>query len=76
MWGWIIALGIAIIACDAIPPAAPYIGGIIALILVGILESVAWLYGKFTSKETRLTKIETVLIIKNIMPPTLAERGE
>jgi len=38
------------------------------VVLAAILSSVLWMNGKINEVETRLTKIETVLICKNIMP--------
>jgi hypothetical protein len=41
------------------------------IVLGGILASVLWMNSKLNQIETRLTKIETVLILKNIMPPDI-----
>lgn len=50
------------------------------IVLGGILTAVLWMNGKFSSIgdrfneiDKRLVRIETVLIMKNIMPPELAK---
>lgn len=46
------------------------------IVLGGILSSVFWMNHRFTDIETRLTTIETVLIIQKIMPSELAVKGK
>jgi hypothetical protein len=45
-------------------------------ILAGILGAMVWMNGKFNDMEIRLVKIETVLLMKGIMPTELAIKGE
>jgi hypothetical protein len=42
------------------------------VILGAIISSFLWMNGKFNELDNRLTKIETVLIMKNIYPSELA----
>ena len=50
------------------------------IVLGGILTSILWMNGKFNELDRRLYRIETVLVLKGIMPPELAtcyqEKGE
>ena len=43
-----------------------------AMILGGILGAMIWMNGKFNQMEIRLVKIETVLLMKGIMPSEMA----
>lgn len=45
---------------------------VIAALFAGLL----WINTKFNSIETRLTRIETVLILKNIMPNELCVNND
>ena len=42
------------------------------IVLSAILGSVAWMNGKFNDVDRRLVRIETILIVKGIMPDVLA----
>lgn len=42
------------------------------VIMVGILGSFLWMTGKINDIEKKLIRIETVLIMKGIMPPDIA----
>lgn len=42
------------------------------IVLGGLLSCVLWMNSRFNEIETRLKVIETVLIMKNIMPAELA----
>lgn len=47
------------------------------IVLGGILGAMIWMNGKFNDLEIRLVKIETILVIKGIMPSELAaQKGE
>lgn len=46
------------------------------LILGSILGAMVWMNGKFNDMEMRLVKIETVMIMKGIMPTELAVNPE
>jgi len=47
------------------------------IVLAAIFSGFLWVNGKFNDINTRLVRIETVLIMKNIMPQELAkEKGE
>lgn len=43
------------------------------IILGAILSSFLWMHGKFNALENRLTRIETVMILKGIMPDTMVK---
>jgi hypothetical protein len=42
------------------------------MILGGILGAMIWMNGKFNDLDRRLVRIETILIMKGIMPENLA----
>ena len=42
------------------------------IILTGILGSIIWMNGKFNDLDRRLVRIETIMIVKGIMPDILA----
>lgn len=42
------------------------------IILGGILSSLIWMNGKFNDIDRRLVRIETVMIMKGIMPDVFA----
>lgn len=46
------------------------------IILGGILSSLIWMNGKFNDLDRRLVRIETVMIMKGIMPEGLASNEE
>lgn len=46
------------------------------IILGGILTSVLWMNSRFNDMDRRLAKIETVLILKDILPRDLATNKE
>ena len=46
------------------------------VILGGIFSSFLWMNGKFNELEKDMAIIKTVLIMKDIMPKELAEKGE
>lgn len=46
------------------------------IVLGGILGSLLWMNGKFNELDKRLVRIETVLIMKEIMPKELASHHE
>lgn len=46
------------------------------IILGAFAASLLWINGKFNEVETRLTRIETVMIMQNIMPKELALKEE
>jgi hypothetical protein len=46
------------------------------IVLGGILASILWMNSQFNDVKTRLTKIETVLIMQGIMPRELAQKAE
>lgn len=46
------------------------------IILSGILASVLWMNGKFNDVDRRLIRIETVMIMKGIMPEIFAHEYE
>jgi hypothetical protein len=46
------------------------------MILGGIFGAMIWMNGKFNQMEIRLVKIETVLLMKKIMPTEIAKDKE
>lgn len=47
------------------------------IVLGGILGAILWMNGKFNDVDRRLIRIETVLIMKDLMPRELAvKKGE
>ena len=47
------------------------------IVLGGILGAILWVNGKFNDIDRRLVRIETVLIMKDLMPKELAiKKGE
>ena len=46
------------------------------IVLTGILSSLVWMNGKFNEIDKRLVRIETVLIMKDLMPKELAIKNE
>lgn len=46
------------------------------VVLTGILGSVLWMNGKLNGIENRLNIIETVLIMKDVMPKELCGKGQ
>jgi len=46
------------------------------IVLAAIFSGFLWVNGKFNDINTRLVRIETVLIMKNIMPQELAKEKE
>jgi len=46
------------------------------LILGGLLSSLVWMNGKFNDLDRRLVRIETILIMKGIIPNDLARNVE
>ena len=48
-----------------------------AVVIIGaILSSMLWMNGKFNDIEKDVAIIKTVLIMKNVMPAELAQKGE
>lgn len=43
------------------------------IVLAALFSGFLWINGKFNDIDKQLVKIETVLIMKNIMPPELAK---
>jgi hypothetical protein len=46
------------------------------VVLGGILGAMLWMNGKFNDVDRRLIRIETILIMKGIMPSELAVHSE
>lgn len=46
------------------------------IIMSTIISSMLWMNGKFNDLEKDVTIIKTVLILKNIMPSELTDKGE
>lgn len=46
------------------------------MVLTAIVGSMLWMNGKFNDLDIRLVKIETVLIMKEIMPRDLAKHPQ
>ena len=46
------------------------------IVLSALLSSAAWMNSKFNELDKRLVRIETVLIVKEIMPRQLAKNNQ